>query len=355
MFNIPFFNKNKNALGIDIGSSSIKIIEVSFDKGQVNLVNYGEKIIPINKADVSSGNAIDSVFSSRSGIGEAIKDVIKKAGIKTKDATLSIPSFMSFFTVFTAPPMSKEEVKTVVQFEAKQHIPMPLSEVALDWSIIEEGSTGKGPKILLVAVPNRTIDQYQEISQVAGINLLAVEAEVFSLARSVIQEPDIAKTVLLVNIGFQNTTIAVVENGLIKSTYNTNFSVMNIIKHLATKLGIEYNEAEKLIMEIGFSDEKLSSVLSSKINILTSETKQVADSFSRSYRRSVEKIILTGGFALIPGVCEFFTKNTGIPTELANSFSKINYDPSLNKVINEMNSRYAVALGLAIREFKKIK
>ncbi len=353
MFNIPFFNKNKNALGVDIGSSSIKLVEVSFDKSKINLINYGEKIMPIKKEDVASGSSIDSVFSSSAEVGGTIKDIIKKTGMKTKDATLSIPSFMSFFTVFTAPPMSKEEVKTVVQFEAKQHIPLPLSEVALDWSIIEEASSGKGPKILLVAVPNKTIDQYQEIAQTAGINLLAVEAEVFSLARSAVQEPDINKPILLVNIGFQNTTIAVVENGLIKSTYNTNFSVVSLIKHLATNLGMEYNEAERLIMEIGFSEKKLNDALSSKVSVLTSEARQVSDSFFRAHGKGIEKIIITGGFALMPGICDFFTKNTKIATELANPFSEINYNSTLSKIINEMNSRYAVAIGLAIREFEK--
>lgn len=353
MFNIPFFSRNENALGVDIGSSSIKIAEVSFDKNKINLINYGEKIMPISKENIANSGNIDSVFSSSADIGNAIKEIIKKAGIRTKDATLSIPSFMSFFTVFTAPPMSKEEVQTVVQFEAKQHIPLSLDEVALDWSIIEEASSGKGPKILLVAVPNKTINQYQEIAQTSGINLLAVEAEVFSLARSAIQEADSSKAVLLVNIGFQNTTIAIVENGLIKSTYNTNFSVASVIEYLATRLGIEYNEAERLIVEVGFSEKKLSALLSFKTDILASEVRQISSNFSRTGGKNPEKIIVTGGFALMPGICDFFTKNTKITTELAKPFSKINYDPALNSIINEINSRYAVAVGLAIRGFKK--
>ncbi len=131
-----------------------------------------------------------TLLLSDQDIAEAINNILAKAQIVTKDAFFCIPDFSTFFSFLELPPMTQQELPSAVQFEARQHIPIPLSEVILDWSIIEDGIPGKRKSklnILLVAVPHEIINQYQAIAKLCQIRALSLEAEVFGLVRSLIK------------------------------------------------------------------------------------------------------------------------------------------------------------------------
>jgi len=227
MIKIPFFKKRKSILGIDAGTFSTKIVHLSyFQKGKANLENYGEKFNEIKREELYKSIRKKISPLSLEEAAEDIKNILIKAKIKEKKAVFSIPDFMTFFTTFKIPFMPKEEMDSTVRFEAKQHIPIPLKEVFLDWSIAEEADKElrKGPKIILVAVPNKIIDEYQKIAKLAGVDLLSIEAEIFSLVRTLANDKDKNKTIQLIDVGVQSTTISIVEGGLIKSAFSINFS-----------------------------------------------------------------------------------------------------------------------------------
>ncbi len=353
MFKIPFFGKSKKHLGIDIGTFSVKVVELSRSKSGINLENYGERVNRVDEKDLENSIRKKAFFSSDQDVADHIREILTEAKISAKEAVFSIPDFMSFFTVFTAPPMPKEEIASVVRFEARQHIPLPLQEMALDWLLIDDEETKSnkksGSKILLVAVPNKTILKYQKIADLAGIKLSTIEAEVFSLARSSINKEDTPKTVQLIDLGVQSTTITVSRNGGIRSTYSIDFSSSENVKHLAEALAVSYNEAEEIIKKEGLIGERSGAIMRPRMDILVSESKQVSDSFFRNEKKEVEKIILAGGAAQTPGLTEYFAKNTGKEVEIVNPFSNIIHPPILEEVIKEMGPRYSVAIGLALR------
>ena len=359
MFKIPFFGKSKRYLGIDIGISSVKVIELSHTNKGTVLENYGERVSKVNERDLKNSIKRKAFFSSDSEIANSVKEILAESKIATRDAVFSIPDFMSFFTVFTTPPMPKEEVASVVRFEAKQHIPLPLQEMTLDWSLIDESdekdSKKNGLKILLVAVPNKTILKYQKVAEMAGIKDSKIEAEVFSLTRATVKNDDISKIVQLIDIGIQSTTITIAKGGLVRSTYSIDFSIGEIIKQLAGSLDLSYNEAEDLIKSKGLKDEKLGSFLRSQVDRLVSESKQVSDSYFKHEKKEVEKIIIAGGAALMSGLTEYFFERTKKETQVADPFSNISYPPLLKDIIKEMGPRYSVAVGLALRDIDNKK
>jgi len=196
MIKFPFKLTSKKCLGIDIGISSIKVVELS--RGRKNILeNYGEiETKFLYQRSLGTLGETPLLLSSQA-IARAILSVLEAAEIKTKKAIFSIPDFSSFFTNFVLPPMAKEEIPEAVRFEARQHIPLPLSAVTLDWQIIQRGvaKEEKGVKILLVAVSNEIIHQYRKIAEYANLELLALEAEVFGLLRSSVSAEDEKKVI----------------------------------------------------------------------------------------------------------------------------------------------------------------
>lgn len=353
MITFPFFKKTKNLLGIDVGTFSTKIVELSYTKkGKVTLENYGEKMNEA-KDEFYQGKRKKPFLLPHQDIADNVRSILMESGIKKRDAIFSIPDFMTFFTVFRIPPMPKEEIASVVQFEAKQHIPLPMSEITLDWSIIEAGSKekNKGPKILLVVVPNKVISEYQKVAALAGVNLLSIEAEVFSLARAAIVGEDLTQTVQLIDMGIQSTTISVVRDGLIKATYSIDFSKGEIVKNIADKLSMSYNEADRMIRKVGFVESSNDGkVLCAFLDILIDEIKQISDSFFKNEQKEIKKIILAGGPSSSIGLKDYLKRKTKKEIQIVNPFSSFSYPPVLEEALKKMGPRYAIATGLALKD-----
>ena len=188
---LPQFKSSpKSCLGIDIGTSLIKIVSLAKSGNRIKLENYGEtSALTLYEKPFRTFDK-NTLYLSTPEIAKALKSILEEGNIRVKDAFFSIPDFSSFFTNFELPPMAKDEISQAIQFEAPQHIPLPLSEVATDWQLIgNEAKNKKGAKlrVLLVAVPHEVINQYQEIARLCGLNLYGFEAEAFSLRRTFIK------------------------------------------------------------------------------------------------------------------------------------------------------------------------
>ncbi len=354
MIKIPFLNKTKRLLGIDIGTFSTKMVELSYSQKEgVFLENYGEKFNEFKEEDVYRTPRKKVFPLSHQKIAENIRKILDEAEVKRDEAVFSIPDFMTFFTVFRIPSMPKEEMASAIQFEARQHIPLPLKEVALDWSVIEESQNEKkmGPKILLVAVPSKVISEYQKVAELAKVKLLSIEAEVFSLARSSVPKEDINKTVQLIDLGVQSTTISIVKDGIVKTTYSVEFSEIEILGGLVEKLDIGYDEADRIMNETGLNENSNEGkILCDQFDFLIDEIRQTADNFLRIEGGKVDKIILAGGISLSPGLKNYLEMKAKKEFQIANPFLKFSYPPILKEVLEKIGPRYAIATGLALRD-----
>lgn len=352
--------KNKNCLGIDVGTFSVKVVELSRSGGKREpvLENYGERVNDVNGDEVYKNIRRKNFILPVEEIAKSIKEVLKETGIKERKAIFSVPDFMSFFTVLKLPAMPKKEIASVVRFEARQHIPLPMEDVFLDWSILNEKEIDKNkkesPRILLVAVPKSSVSEFQELVKLAGLESISVEAGVFSLARSLVKGEDARKTVQIIDLGVQSTSISIVDGGVVKSTYNINFSDNEIIKNLASKLGVGYNEAEKIKAEKGLvNDTEVAENLKEQVDFLLFEGRKIAGEFFKEEEKEVDKIILSGGSSFTPGLKEYFEKNAEKETEIGNPFYGVSHPTALEDTLKMIGSRYAVAVGLAMRDFEE--
>ncbi len=358
----------RTCLGIDIGTASVKIVEISKIGERINLENYGEMLASAFYEKPFRTFQKSTLLLSSQDVAKAIRAIIDEAKMKGAQTIFSIPDFSTFFTTFELPPMSQEELAQAVEYEAHQHVPLPLSDITLDWQVISgklsnDGQKGRPIKILLVAVPNEVINQYQQIASLASLELKAIEAEVFSLTRAIaIYEQ---KPIVLIDVGAQTTTISVVENGTIKLSHSFDMGGNEFSQRLAQALQIDYNKAEELKIQQGLehsigvaSEESVlaqgvtpRSVLAPLIDLIVSEIEKISKSFKNSEKKDIYKIFIAGGSARLPGLAEYIGSQIKEQVLIANPFEEMFYPPILENTLKEMGPSWTVAAGVAQRGF----
>src|SRR3989344_2474215 len=261
MFNL-FGEKGK--LGIDIGTAAIKIVELEKSGGRFVLKNYG--LFELKGTDIQS---------SGPGVGQSIlklpdqeivwglKGLIKKGNIKATDAIAAIPSFSTFSTIIEMPYLSEKELAKALPFEARKYITIPLSEVVLDWSIIDiTNSAGSGAtpgsvsgpaivQVFLAAVPKDETEKYKRIMKRVGLNLKALELENTALVRALLGN-DLSPTAI-VNIGGRSTSIIIVNKGYERVSHNYEIGGFEITKSIARSLNVSLGKAEELKRKMGMT------------------------------------------------------------------------------------------------------
>lgn len=351
MFPLSFKIIPKKFLGIDIGTASIKVVELSRHGKRIKLENYGEILASTLYEKPFRTFEKSTLLLSSQDIARAIRAILEEAKIKTKKVAFSIPDFSSFFTWFDLPSMTKEELPQAVRYEARQHVPLPLAEVTLDWQIIEGKISDRQKtklKILLVAVPNEVINQYQEIATLAHLELQALEAEAFALLRPSVKNEK--KVMALIDIGAQSTICSIIDKGVLKRSHSFDLSGNDLTETLSKSMNIDYKEAEKLKKKQGLLVEQDSrEILLPLIDSILIEIKKTSENFYQTESKQIEKIILAGGSALIPGLKEYFAEQFKKEVVMANPFSDIFYPPILEKTLKKMGPSFAITVGVALR------
>lgn len=339
--------KRKKILGIDIGTASIKVVELSGSGKRKALENYGEIKSEFISPNIPDEKASYGAFSVNT-LANAIKTILQESKIKTKEVIFSVPDFSTFCTAFDIPPMPKEEIAGAIAYNASQYITVPIADVTLDWQVIPSANSGTLSKVFLVAIPNQVVKDYKMIAELAGLQLHALEAEVFGIARALVK--DRTKTVCLVDIGVETSTINIIDRGFLKLSYSVGFSSKQLTNSLSLSLGLGYNEIEAMKNNEGFNSSKKELVesLTLAIEPMASEINTVCTEFLKKEKKEVGEIYITGGAANLPGLKDFFTKNLQKNTSIPNCFSGISYPSSLAKTLAQMSPSFSAAVGVAL-------
>ena len=346
----------KKFLGIDIGTSFVRIVEIS-RKGQAyKLENYGGLETSSFKKRPFKVFEKNTLSLSNKEIAKSIKTIFKEAGIQNKEVNFSIPDFCSFFTNIKLPAMAKDEISQAVQYEIRPYIPLPLDEVTLDWSVVEGESPGTALKVLVVAIPNDIVSQYREIAELADLNLRILESEVFALARALVKNEKEKKVIGLIDIGARSTTCSIVEKGVLKISHSFNTAGNQLTEIIARSLNIDYNKAEEikkrqgLIIDNEHNETKnVREVLIPLIDSILEEIKKAFRNFYLKEGKEIEKIVLAGGLVSMPGLKEYFSTELKKELDTADPFSDIACPAVLANTLKEIGPTYAVAMGLAIK------
>ncbi len=352
--------KESSFLGVDVGSSSIKIVQLRKEKERAILETYGElSLAGYAKEDV--GRAVRLVDEK---LAEALADVLKESQAKAKRAVTSISLKDSFLTTMEMPQLSDAELKEAIPFEARKYIPIPISETTFDWWILPENhqekelsSLGSAKKktitVLIAAVPNEVIKKYQAIFKNAGLEIIALEIEAFAFARAALRRT--AGTVLMMDLGASSTKMMIVDGGAVRSIHSFDHGSQELTFTLSQSLGLDFSRAEVLKRETGIlkkpETEGMVSVLEPILDVIISEGERFLLDWKRRGGEGISKVYIGGGGALLRGLADLMVKRYGVEVEVVNPFSKVLFPAFLAPSLKEIGSSFINAIGLALREF----
>ncbi|MEK7616163.1 MAG: type IV pilus assembly protein PilM [Patescibacteria group bacterium] len=355
---MAFFSFDKKGrLGIDIGTASIKVVELAKESNRFNLTNYGTFEIEPDES------ALNVVKLSNKDLVSGIQEVLQKAHMKSRDVIASIPSFPTFSTTITMPYLSEDEVAKAIPFEARKYIPIPLSEVQLDWAIVNvrkdqrPGIVSQDPKsqpnieVFLVAVPKEEVSRYQTIMKDAGLNLKALELENFALTRALVGND--LSPIAIINIGGRSTSILVVENGFQRASHDYEVGGFAITKSISRALGVNLRRAEELKRNFGIrsgDDNIIRQAMSSLVDMMAFEANKTIHNYEDQRKTKITKILVVGGLANMPSFIEYFSEKLGRPVSSGNSLARVILPPELESLRTELNSTFVVSIGLAMRD-----
>jgi type IV pilus assembly protein PilM len=362
---------DESVIGIDIGSSSIKIVQLRASRGVAVLETYGEiSLGPYAKQAIGK-----MVKLSPEQTAEAIIDLMREANVTARSGGVSIPFSSSLVSVLTLPDVDKDALKRIVPIEARKYIPVQISEVTIDWFVIprEEGEqsafdqvqkeVAKGPKtqeVLLVAIQNATLRGYQTLTSTAGVNVGFYEIEIFSVIRSVVDHG--VAPILVVDIGAATTKIYIVERGVVRLTHLTTIGGQHMTEVLARSMGWEFEKAERVKRERGLvnsaaystvENEQIKAALLSTLSRIFSEVNRVLLSYGQRYNKNVARIILTGGGASLPGLSGVAKTSLNVEAQIANPFAHTEAPAFLDTVLRDIGPGFAVSIGLALRKLRR--
>ncbi len=337
-------------VGIDIGTSSIKIVEISRLGGGKTLENYGEvKSTSLYKESLLNVPRGSYLFSN-DFVSKIIRGILDEAEIKTKAAIFAIPDFSTFCTSFDIPPMTEKELPDAIRYNASQYITLPVSEVTLDWRIISNslGNKNSSLKVFLVAVPNQIVQKYQAIAKMSGLELYALEAEALGITRALVKNNK--KTICLIDIGVQSSTINIIDKGFLKKSYSFDFNSSQLSRVVSSALGVGYEQAEDIKTKEGLMYFRNDIVrnLYLLIDPLLIEIKSISAEFFQSDKKQIEEIYLTGGTANLPGLKEYFTESLKKDVFVPNCFAEFLYPPILEETLRKMSPNFSAAVGVAL-------
>lgn len=343
------FQKKKEIIGVDIGSSSIKLVQLKENKETYQLVNLG--IIPLPPEAI-----VDNSLMDTSSIVEAIKALVKSLGIKIKDAASSISGSSVIIRKITLPLMTSEELEDQIQWEAEQYIPFDINDVNIDFQILAphpEEADRMG--VMLVASKKDIINDYLTVFAEAGLKLVVVDVDAFAVQNAFELNYDVSpdELVALVDIGASVMNVNIVRDGVSLFTRDIHAGGNLYNEEIQKQLGVSGEEAEKIKVSGDYPDrERLQGILARVNETVALEVKRSLDFYtSTAVEERVSKVYLSGGAAKAPMLPAAIAQRLGAPVELLNPFRRIKFnekefDP---QYIHEMGPFVTVAVGLATR------
>lgn len=335
------------SVGIDIGSKSIKIVELIRDgKGwrlkASGVVGYKGLAPEYAKED-----------KDLALVAEALKKLVKEAKISSKDVSISLPEHNVYTRTIKFPPLTDAEIASAVKWEAEQYIPIPLSDAILQHQVVErkENVTPPHVSVLLVAVLRDVVEKYSKVIEMAKLNLVTVETELMSIVRALATED---MSVMIVDLGARSTDIAIAKNGQLYFSRSLQTAGEAFTRAIIQTLGIDETQAEEYKKTYGLNKTQLEGKIKTALEPVF---RMVADEMKKaiSYYQSGEQgetprsIILTGGSAAMPEVATMLTRLLGIEVVVGNPFTKVFVAPEAVNALSGYAPLYSVAVGLAMR------
>ncbi len=388
----------KSYLGIDIGTSSIKIVELANQNGQPALVTYG--FAEVETDLVRSNNPATTLKAAK-----VLEALLKKAKVSSNKCVAALPTFAVFNSIISLPRMSRKDLAAAVRWEAKKFIPLPLEEMILDWKVLAESeanvlssgnpllsqdlgaifgkkkelspedkakeeakdtkeqervmakaaqSEKENIRLLLTAAPKQLVAKYLEIFKSIKLDLLSLETEAFALSRSLIGNDE--TPTMIVDIGALSTDIVIIEKGVPILNRGLDIGGHNITKAIMNSLNVAFERAEQFKIDFGVMQSDggrgIPKTITDSLAPIVHEIQYVYDLYLNQGTLKLEKLILAGGSAFLPNLPNYLQEIVKIPTVIGNPWDRVIYPLDLKPVLDGIAPQMASSIGLAMRDIQ---
>lgn len=361
-----FKKKNTSALGIDIGSSSIKVVQLKKKGDKAILETYGELSLgPYGGSSVGQSTNLPT-----DKITQALNDLLaeKEVAITTKICGLAIPFKASLLSIIEMPAIGQKELAAMVPIEARKYIPVPISDVTLDWSIVpkleieEEVPQIKDQKkiktlnILLVAIHNNIINQYKEIISQTLLDAKFFEIEVFSSMRAILE--GVQGPIMIFDMGASTTKLYIVERGLVQHSHTINKGSQDITANIARILSVPTEDAEVIKRSVGMGQTADGKDVSEAVTLIAdsifSEANRFLFDFQKKRNQNIKSLYLIGGGSALRGFRDLAAKNFEVEVISGDPFEKVETPAFLQNILKMTGPEFTVAVGAALRCLQEI-
>ncbi|RJR30412.1 type IV pilus assembly protein PilM [Candidatus Microgenomates bacterium] len=337
------------SVGLDIGTKSIKVVELNQDGNKFSLksagaVGYVGAPIEPNLQDEKEIAALGSI----------IKKLMQDAKVTGKDVSISLPESQVFTRMLKFPMLTDQEISSAVKWEAEEYIPIPLKEAIVEHSILDRLESSNPPQVvvLLIAVLKTLVEKYVEVVNAAGLNVISVETELLSMVRS-LAVPE--KTIMVVDFGAKSTDIAVARNMQLYFSRSIPTAGDAFSRAVGQALGVNMQQAEQYKRAYGLSEGQLEGKVGRAIapilKVVSEEIKKASHYYQMEVKADpVEMVMLAGGSAGIPGMAPMLSNLLNIEVTIGSPFTRVTVDPTSASSLANYAPLYSVAVGLAMRK-----
>ena len=346
------FGKKKSVAGLDVGSSSVKVVELDGKASNLSLVNLGFENLP-------DDSVIDGQIMELNSVSEVIQSVCTDHRIKSNQVVTGVSGHSVIIKNIVLPPMSIEELEESIDWHAEEHIPYDLSDVSLDYHVTSEDEDSTN--VMIAACKKERLDNIKQAIQLSGKSPIVIDVDTFALQNcyELNYQPDESQVVTLLNIGASTMNVNIVQGTRSLFTRDITVGGSQFTDILQKSLGYSFDQAEAVKRGVAEAmedvDEKaIEPLMNNVTEMVTMEIQKTFDFYratAEDDELSVDKILISGGGSKLVGLAEDLASRLEVPVEVLDPFRQIKvdtrkFDPDyLSEIMPEM----AVAVGLAIR------
>ncbi|GJM44617.1 MAG: pilus assembly protein PilM [Gemmatimonadota bacterium] len=344
------FSRGSNRIvGLDIGSSSVKVVEFDHSNGTPRLVKFG-------RCGLLPEAIVDGEIMDRDVVVDTIAELMELNGITSREVVTGVSGRAVIVKKIQMDQMSVDEARDAIQWEAEQHVPFDIDDVSLDFQILNRESDPEKMDVLLVAAKKEMLESRADLIRAAGLTATVIDVDSFAVQNAFernYEHPENSVTLLL-NVGCFTSNVNIVKDGVPYFTRDLSFAGNAILEAIQKDLGVDYDEANNILENPGEDRrDDLESIVG-----LVGEELAVGIEKSLSYLRAsgeadhIDRICLSGGAAYAPGLREAIEKRQGSPVEIANPFRNLEWDEGTFGEEDPaiLGPHYMVATGLALRK-----
>lgn len=336
-----------NFFGLDIGTTAIRLVELSGSGNSKSLVKYAY-------APIDSKISMSDSKADQQKLSQVVRDLLAQAKVTTKNVAVGIPSNRVFTTVVDFERLSMAELGKAIHLQADTFIPTPISESKLDWALL--GDSPADPtkvEILISSVPNSYAEQRLDMLESIGLNVISFEPDNLALARAMLP-PDATLPQMVLDIGNKSTDLVVVMNGAPRLTRSIPTGSEAIVRSAMQNLNIDEKQAEQFVFKFGLSKEKLEGQIYQGIigtvDLLMAEIEKSIKFVATRYGDAkIDRIIVTGGASALPEFPLHVANKFAVNVEIGNAWRNISFPADRQNELLAVSNHFGVAAGLAER------